>query len=553
MPGTQNSSNTAHGADQRVQPDNGDRIVTRKPDRIEALSRRFVLHLLWAGAGVVALVAQFGRVFDGLQLSGAMDLAQLGRHLAAGHGYVTSFLRPIEVALYPQVPAPEIYTAPLYPLLLALSFGALPLTDAVVAGVSALFFLATLVLVYLLGAKMFDRASGILGAVLFAVSTQAAAYAVSGLHLTLWAFLLLLTIYLLYTDRESAKRTLVAGAVFGLCWLTEYMTWALIVPVLVAAYLLHGDRRLRHLGWFAAGLVVVMIPWWVRNAIVTGDPFFTLERYLVAVLPATHPGYTLFRSTDVSALNLPALIAAEPRQIIRKEIVGLVSAYRAIPMLVGLWVIGFFVAAAMRRLPDARENAMRGTVFLLVAFLAVIGAAHNPSAELFFVLVPPLLVLCGGYFVMLMREWIAPLRGRIIAVAVFVAIAAYPTVVSWITPQPRAGVTDINLAYLKQALPSQAVVVTDVPWAVAWYADRPAVWLPLTSDDFDAVSRRIGVDAVYFSTLLQTYPGTERALMWQQMYAARVPPPGFTPSDLPQPEEALFVRAPRPADLRTRR
>lgn len=546
MSAKQSSPGTGHGVSQPVQPDSDDRIVTRRPDRVDALSRTFVLHLLWIGAGIVVLVAQFGRIYDGLRSAEAMDVAQLGRHLAAGHGYVTSFLRPIELALFPWTPAPEIYNAPLYPLVLALAFGALPQTDAVVAGVSAFFFLATLALVYLLAAKVFDRASGILAAALFAFSTQAAAYATSGMHLTLWAFLLVLTIYLLYANPESLKRSAAAGAVLGLCWLTEYMTWALILPLGFAAYLAPRDRRLRHLGWFALGLVVVMIPWWVRNTLVTGDPLFTLQRYLLAALPDTSPGYTLFRSLDASALNVPAAILGEPRQILKKEMIGLVSAYRAIPTLIGLWVVGFFVVTIMRRLPGARENVLRKAGVLMVGFLAVIGALHNPSAEVFFVLVPPLLVVCAGYFMMLLHEWVKGFRAQAVAVVALVVVAAYPTLVSWAAPQPRPRVNRANLDFIERTLPDTAPVVTDAPWAVAWYANRPAVWLPLTPDDFEAVDHRLRIQAVYFSVLLQTYPATERALVWQQMYAARVGPPGYTEIALPEPHEAFFVRAESP-------
>lgn len=35
-------------------------------------------------------------------------------------------------------------------------------------------------------------------------------------------------------------------------------------------------------------------------------------------------------------------------------------------------------------------------------------------------------------------------------------------------------------------------IVTDVPWYVAWYANRPAIWLPKTRVDLNKIENRLG-------------------------------------------------------------
>ncbi|UCH34978.1 MAG: glycosyltransferase family 39 protein [Armatimonadota bacterium] len=491
------------------------------------MSRALLLHVSWIGPGAIALALQFTRAFKGLYRSEAMDLAQLGRHLAEGQGFVTSLLRPVEVALFPRVPAPEIYNAPLYPLTLGVAFGALPHSDAVVAGVSAVFFLATLIMVYVLASRIFDRATGALAAALFALNVQALAYAVSGLHVTLWAFLLTLMVYLIYVNSGSLRLSAAAGAVLALCWLTEYMTFALVLPAIAVGAYAQKERRLRHAAWFAAGLIVVMTPWWVRNYLVARDPLFTLERYLIVMFTGAHPGHTLFRAADASALRLVPLIVGNLGGLLKKIVLGLASAYRAMSPLVGLYVVGFVVISAMRTLNQPRQNLARNAVLALVLFLILIGAVHNPTPELFFVIVPLLLVLCAGYFMVLVREWIRPGGWQAVAVLFFVGVAAYPAAVSWAAPEPKFGPDKRNLSYLEEALPRNAVVVTDAPWAVAWYAHRPAVWLPLGAEDFEAVDEAVDVRAIYFSTLLQTYPASEEAVMWQRIYLQGAAPPGF--------------------------
>jgi hypothetical protein len=515
-----------------TETDDGDEIVVRPPDRVEAWSRAFVLHLVWIGATAVAVAFQFVRVFDGLYLSDAMDLAQLGRHLAAGQGYVTTILRPIQVSLYPHVPAPELFHPPLYPLVLALVFGALPQSDAVVAGVSAFFFIATVAMIYMLASRMFDRSIGALAAVLFALNAQALTYAVSGLHVTMWAFLLTVFAYLMYANPGSLKRTLAAGAVLGLCWLTEHMTCALIIPGLIIAYYGQSERKVRHLVCFAAGVVVVMAPWWVRNFLVAHDPFFNFERYELVMFTGAHPGYTLFRSAEGSALSLISLIGESPLSILKKAVLGLGSAYRTVAPLVGLYIVGFFVVAMMRRLAGARRTLVRNLAIVLLVFLALFGALYNPSAELFFVLVPLIVVLCAGYFMALSREWIKSSGGQGAAAIILVIVVAYPAVLSWVAPPAKVGANQANLRYLQEMVPEKAVIVTDAPWAVAWHARRPALWLPLTPNDFKSLDRKLKFGAVYFSSLLPTYPATERAQVWQQLYFQRATPPGFVPVPL---------------------
>ena len=57
----------------------------------------------------------------------------------------------------------------------------------------------------------------------------------------------------------------------------------------------------------------------------------------------------------------------------------------------------------------------------------------------------------------------------------------------------------------------EEVMVADMPWAVAWYADRVSVWLPSTRDQFDELSRygarrSTPFAGIYFSPLTTNQP-----------------------------------------------
>jgi hypothetical protein len=55
--------------------------------------------------------------------------------------------------------------------------------------------------------------------------------------------------------------------------------------------------------------------------------------------------------------------------------------------------------------------------------------------------------------------------------------------------------------HLKQLVKPNEIIVSDQPWAVAWYADRMSLWLPAKKKGFIDLDRRAG-DVTPFAGLL---------------------------------------------------
>jgi len=79
------------------------------------------------------------------------------------------------------------------------------------------------------------------------------------------------------------------------------------------------------------------------------------------------------------------------------------------------------------------------------------------------------------------------------------------------------------------------IVASDIPWAVAWYGGRTAVWTPFDRDDFLAINDNIrgGIAGVYLTqatpqsqTVTETWAGNQR--FWTRMYQ---PPQLWNPPD----------------------
>ncbi|HUT88594.1 MAG TPA: glycosyltransferase family 39 protein [Thermoguttaceae bacterium] len=132
--------------------------------------------------------------------------------------------------------------------------------------------------VWWLGRTLFDARAGLVAASIAAV--YPGAIAMGALVLSEAAFcplmLLQLILWTAAWHARSARRAAVlsgsAGLVAGVATLVR-PSWLLFVPFAIVVGLAAGKQRARHLGLGAmvlAGLVAAMIPWWVRNARLTG-------------------------------------------------------------------------------------------------------------------------------------------------------------------------------------------------------------------------------------------------------------------------------------------
>jgi 4-amino-4-deoxy-L-arabinose transferase-like glycosyltransferase len=174
----------------------------------------------------------------------------------------------------------RIFRTPGYPILLApifLAFGDDPPVLWARAQ-SALFGTLAVAAVYLLGRQLFDRRTGIVAAAmatfypgLIALSalvlTEAPFCALFVLNLSLWSAA--------WNARSAGRCGVLAFATGLLAAATALVrpSWLLFIPFAVGVGLLTGRPKRRHAGiggLVFAGVVVGMLPWWVRNAGFTG-------------------------------------------------------------------------------------------------------------------------------------------------------------------------------------------------------------------------------------------------------------------------------------------
>lgn len=196
--------------------------------------------------------------------------------LAGGDGYLDLGGEPS--ARWP--PVFPFVLAPFYAL-----FGSDPLTGEIV---NAVIGAACVPLIFLLVRRIFGRREGLIAAALLAVFPGQILYADLLLAETLFAFELLVFFLLLAVLSPSWRSAALLGVVIGLAALTRGE--GIFLPVVMLAVwwpALSKPALVRRLAVVAAGMVLVIAPWTVRNAIEL-DTFIPIANNSGATLWAGH-------------------------------------------------------------------------------------------------------------------------------------------------------------------------------------------------------------------------------------------------------------------------
>ncbi len=485
--------------------------------------------------------------FKNMSTQEAMDSAQLARNLAEGNGYTTLFIRPLSVYLLQKssdLPAaaltpgtaqlkdlhPDLANPPVYPLVLAGWMKFLPFHYEINAGKSfwnenqkfwwyqpdflinlfnqALFFVSG-VLVFFLTRRLFDATVAWLSATVFLGTELFWRFSTSGLSTMLLVLIFLGVVWCLVLLEQGARENTrsekalfglagLTGLLVGLGGLTRYSFGWLMIPVFLFLLSFFGQRR-RVLCLTAAGaFLVVMTPWVARNYHVSGKLFGTAG-YAVYEATSAYPGNHLERSVnpDFSRVDFDHFwhkFLANTRQIIQTDI----------PKIGGSWVTAFFLVGLLVGFQDQAIHRLRYFLMFSLVVLVVVQALGRTqlsedsldiNSENLLILLAPLVFIYGVSFFLLLLERINfPFReARYLVIGLFSVLACLPLIFVFLQPRshPMAyppynpPAIQLTCGWMKE----KELMMSDVPWAVAWYGKRQCMWVTLNAqDDFFAIN-----------------------------------------------------------------
>ena len=490
--------------------------------------RRWVLIGALGFCGLALSLVVSWRQFHGAASEATLVQADMGSQLAGGQGFTTrvnypqaaAYLGTRGVRFDPAVPYPEVYQAPLYPLVIAGAlrllphalretlFGAVPAppygfgADYLLLGLNLVLFWLAIGLAFDLGRRLFGAPSGWLAgfALFLSVPAWQQVVAVNGTALMM---VLALGAFHAWWRAESAEDPKAAaaalaalGALCGALFLTEYSAGALVLVALAGtARRFAGAARWRAVGLVAGGFAVVAAPWVVRNLVVTGLPVALAAQNVALKFGDATAEPSVFRAT-----LSPALPPIELNKLANKVLSTLQETLRSRVWSGGaMWLVAFLAAGWLYVFKSPPVNRLRwlftASLLVLCASQAAFNSGESERPAVVW-LCPLIMVFGAGFFFVLLSS--NPVLGswpRVCAAALL-ALQALPLAHDaldphWLHFQYPPYFPQLLQGMRRQLDRSDAAgrygLMADVPAGLAWYG-RTRVWAqPATLRDFYAV------------------------------------------------------------------
>ncbi len=551
---------------------------------------------LAAGVLIIGLGYDFVRV-HGLNDSQSMDNAQVARQIVRGHGFTTEFLRPYAVtqlhdyavsqnakqggsvnlfpssAFPPGTPRilPDTYNAPGYPYLLAgwfyLVHPEFEQTNADMASshgysgdrwippLNQIFLLLTAFLVFILGYRLFDPRVAWFSFVAFFATDLVWHYSVTALSTT---FLMFLVTAVLFCAVEIVRVgeacfeseahsfapawlwAVALGLLLAVACLTRLNVLVLLVPLFI---LLLTMQRASWGPPLVIALVVIglVTPWFVHLNNVCGNPLGS-NLTLVLLTQVGYQGNQIFCTTSIPSYEHFF------RSALIKEYLGFLWQFEHAWNLLGANPLIIFFGASLLHVFKRRRT--RAFHWLLVGSLFLLVAANNlgmPTPEsidpwnIMIVLLPGMLVIGSAfYFILLDRMNIQIRLLTTLIVTSTLLLTAMPLAITLSAGNPALTnyppYSPLLIKVLSQYSQPDEWVTTDMPWATAWYGDRPSLWLPDSISDFENLHDNVcPTGMLIFTPISWSKPfdtfKTGEFKDWLS-FATELP----TPADFPLPE-----------------
>ncbi len=497
------------------------------------LSLRWLLELLIFSLCMLQLCL----TYRGLNNETAMDMAQVARQIARGEGFTTKFIRPIDVWDFSKKAkkAPkekaldfdhfaEANHAPVYPYILAAAikmtgyddFAAKRMDteksniyegDRVISSVSTIFFLLAMVLAYTLVARMFDEVVAITTVAFMGVSELMLQYAISGLPQPFMLCLVLAALHCLISAIQAYQLDKTRNVLLwlGLCFifmsvlcLTCYMCiWCF------AGLLIFCGFYFRPNGMYAAIGVGVMLMLVALPAALYLTPTGGLERKFIYGI---FNGFGSDGAETLMRTASPTSIAFNSSNFFLRLLGYTFSQFNNMYVNMGaIFTVPFFLLALFNRF---KKPSIQGIKWAVLAMwlcacmgMALFGEAKAISESQLAILFTPCFAAFGTamVFICLSRMQLGESFNAIRALTVLGMLIISSGMFLFQLPKQlyigiwtsARGIPHFPPYYpaamngkLHDMSNAEEIIVTDQPWAVAWYADRKALWMPRSLSDY---------------------------------------------------------------------
>lgn len=434
-------------------------------------------------------------------------------------------------------PHPDISNPPVYPYVLSVLMRVLPFKyeiptetkftryqpEMLITLFNQLIFFLVVWMAFSLACRLFEEYVGWLTVTVLLASELLWRFTASGLPTILLMLIFMMLVWTLVWIEQGAEESLwnpvrmvflalIAGILTGVGTLTQYSFGVMIAPVLFFIGIYGGTRKGLLCVVALIGFTAVIAPWIYRNYNLSGAPFGTATYAIYSGTP-NFPGSSLERSINpdfnrVEASDIPQKFWANLKEILTVEL----------PFLGGSWICAFFFVGLLVPFKNMALKRVRAfTVFAIFVFVVMeaLGRTHLSSespevnSEKLTILVSPIIFMYGcALFYMLieqlranvpeLRSMMMGLFGLMMSAPLLITLLFKPVYPIAYPPYYPPRISEIG-----SWMEPNELIMSDIPWSVAWYGERPCIWLTLNStQDYETVNRQRQIQGLYLTRTL---------------------------------------------------
>lgn len=457
--------------------------------------------------GSVVLSLYFARNFNGLKYPDAMRYAAIAKNIVTGVGYIESELWPARLIYDAEPPFYVNRVRPIFPMTMAAAFKIFGVSENVAALSSGVFFIFSLVLIWILSENLFSIRIAWITVALFAFDPTILQYSISGITEMPFLFFLTLALFIM-VSADTLLLFFITGITFGTASLvrSEALIYALVAVILFRIY--YRTSYTEKIVALGLGLLTVLTPYWIWNWLAFGNPFFELNKLWILGRTAGFPEYTIMRSLE--HVNILTAILSNPLDITRKFIRCLIENYYLLPFRLTnpyvylLFIIGIFGILASRINVPNKAKYLLLLACALMVFQVLFTSATIPDQGLRYI-VPFLgiiLIFAGRGINYILELWETEKKMiKNITLGCFLVFLICPTLYYDFfrgksnALSHRAEYVQLGNTVAKYT-DRKGLVLSNSPNHLAWYADRQTMVIPNTLVEMRKIDRLVGVSGV---------------------------------------------------------
>jgi 4-amino-4-deoxy-L-arabinose transferase-like glycosyltransferase len=423
----------------------------------------------------------------------ACEYAEMGRRLATGEGFTTGVIYPAELRFGAGEDKPAVMRPPAWPVALAAVFTITGPTETAAHALTGALFAGTAALTAALGTALGGPLVGVFAGIALTTTPAFLGLAMDPVSETPFAFLVTLAFLLFVRGRPAFAIGLVCGAAY----LTRY-NGLLLLPVFAVGLWWPAPRSLRPALLCCAGFAFVAVPWWIRNLLVSGDPFYSLLQL------------NLYFSPHLTDLHDSLYYVLEPDFDSKIAMHPVTKFSTQLPSLLAGWPLASLniAACAGLLLASVRGHAAALALVALALGTTFAVALGLPQGRYFVPLLPATLALgaCGwqrygsrlatpGLALILLLPWLPSFPAPRDDLAMLTGYFDVERHALREDPE-RAARERARYEELRRCLPDHSLVLAQGAARLVWETGAIAIYAPNHPTDFWKIVDRYSIDYV---------------------------------------------------------